>query len=331
MKRFLLQSGLFFVSLLFFYYVMSLMASKVTMAPPENDFMAAMIDKHQRVKNIDSPTLIIAGGSNIAFNIESDKVQKNLGLPVVNLGLNIGLGISYMINEIDDLAEEGDIIFLFPTWYTAIEGTYPLQKYTAEHYPKSSEYFAFSLTEEMNIHLSDTRNQIRNIIVTFILEGAMRSVPDETPPLQGMYTREYFNKYGDFEGHHNLSPPDDLGQRLTYTYEYWEAIPVLNRFYDRMTQKGIHVFQFYPAYPITEWKKNRQVLEQYITDIENNLNIPQPISAKAFLLPEKYFFDTVFHLNKEGKEKRTDILIEKLTENPTFQNTLDSVRIGLSK
>lgn len=322
MNRFLYQSGLLFLSLLFLYFVMSVLASRVTMEPPENDFMAAMIDKHQRAKDIDSPQILIAGGSNIAFNIESDEVQNAMGIPVVNLGLNIGLGISYLTNELKDVAKEGDIIFFFPTWFTAVEGTYPLQKHTAKHYPRSSEYYNYDITEEINIHLENTRTQIRNIIVTFLLKGEFRTVPAETPRLEGMYTTDYFNKFGDFEGHHYLSPPDDLGQRLIYEYKYWEGIPELNDFYAQMSQKGIHMFFFYPAYPVTEWKKNRVVLEKLITDIENDLKAPQPIHPKAFLFPENHFFDTVFHLTEEGKKTRTKKLIEQLKENDTFMDVI---------
>jgi len=326
MSRFLYQSGLFFLSLLLLYYVMSVLASKVTMEPPENDFMAAMIDKHQRANEIEVPQILIAGGSNIAFNIESGEVQDELGIPVVNLGLNIGLGISYLTNELEDVVNEGDIILFFPTWFTATEGTYPLQKHTAKHYPRSSKYFNYDVTEEINIHLENTRTQIRNIIVTLILKGEFRTVPAETPRLEGMYTTEFFNKFGDFEGHHYLSPPEDLGQRLIYDYRYWESIPELNDFYARMSQKGVYMFFFYPAYPVTEWERNKVALEKLITDIEKDLNIPKPIGPKAFLFPENYFFDTVFHLTEEGKKVRTEKLIEQLKENNTFMDVIQRTK-----
>ncbi len=280
--------------------------------------MAAMIDKHQRALDLGPPRIIIAGGSNIAFNIDSEKVQQELNLPTVNLGLNIGLGIHYILNEIEDIAQEGDIIFLFPTWFTGLTGTYNLQKHTVNHFPKSSKYFRFNLHEELKIHAERTRNHVRNIIVSLIINRSINRAPKVAAPLEGMYSRDNFNEFGDFEGHHDESPPEDLGQRLIYEYKYWEGISVLNGFYNKMMDRGIHMFYFFPAYPKKEFEKNRSALENFRNDLKNDLKIPQIIEPDAFLFSEDLFFDTTFHLNKEGRKLRTEILIEHLHSNADF-------------
>ncbi|MEQ8560732.1 MAG: hypothetical protein RID18_04425, partial [Cytophagales bacterium] len=37
----------------------------------KNDFIEAIVDKHDRLNNLQTPRLIIAGGSNVIFGIDS--------------------------------------------------------------------------------------------------------------------------------------------------------------------------------------------------------------------------------------------------------------------
>ncbi|HPG73671.1 MAG TPA: hypothetical protein PLM49_05215, partial [Bacteroidales bacterium] len=64
--------------------------------------MAAIIDKHKRIDSIKSPKIIFAGGSNLPFGIDSKMIQDSLHTPVVNLGLHAGLGLDFMLNELQN-------------------------------------------------------------------------------------------------------------------------------------------------------------------------------------------------------------------------------------
>src|SRR4051812_8219671 len=66
----------------------------------KNDFMAAIIDKHKRINQINSPKIIFAGGSNLTFGLNSEEVEKEFSVPVVNLGLHAGLGLTFILNEL---------------------------------------------------------------------------------------------------------------------------------------------------------------------------------------------------------------------------------------
>lgn len=330
MTRFLKQILLFGLSVLLIYAGITLLTTFVADPPPSNDFMAAMIDKHERAEQLGAPRLLIAGGSNIAFNINTESVEEELGLPAVNLGLNIGLGIRYITREVEDIAAEGDIVFLFFTWYTGIGGTYNLMKHTANHYPPSKSYYRFNLAEEFRLHTGQTRNHLRNLFSALIMERRLRIAAPEALPLEGMYTRENFNEFGDFEGHHGDVQPDELDQRFLYEHRYWDGIRKLNQFYEQMQDQGVEVYFFYPAFPKTEFEKNQSVLERKVADIERDLRIPQPLPHTLFLFDEEYFYDTVFHLTLEGREVRTKRLIEGLVEH-SLANKIQSrgeLRLG---
>ena len=319
MKSFIFKTGLFILSLLALY-----VATWHFVTPEKeelsNDFMAAMIDKHERSKKIGSPKIVIAGGSNIAFNIDSERVQKELEIPVVNIGLNVGLGLNFMLEELKDVSDEGDTIFLFLTYFLDLDGNYALKKHTAKHYTTAQKYYPFDLKEEVIIHTRDTRNHLRNKIVSVLL-GNITKTETEIKGDESIYTRYNFDKFGDFEGHHGLEPAADLDQRLKFEYRYWKGIERLNTFTAWAEKNNIAAYYLFTAYPKTEFQKNRIVIKKFEDDLRKNSQIKILGEPETFLFIEDYFFDTVYHLNKSGRKKRTTLFLELLeTNKPEFDS-----------
>ena len=320
MKSFILKTILFILSLLALY------AATWYFVTPENeelrnDFMAAMIDKHERAEKIGSPKIIMAGGSNIAFNINSKRVQDELEVPVVNIGLNVGLGLNFMLEELKDVSKEGDIILLFMTYFEDLEGSYALKKHTIQQYPEARKYHSFDLKEELTIHTRETRNHLHNKLVS-VISGNNHQDQSEIKAHQSVYSRSYFNKFGDFEGHHRLESPTDLDQRLKFEYRFWEGIESLNSFTDWATKYKIKAYYVFPAYPKTEFKKNKKAIKKFEEDLSKYLDLQILGEPESFLFSEDYFFDTVYHLNKEGRGKRTDRLLELIENNESLLDTL---------
>src|SRR5688572_21345445 len=76
--------------------------------PWETNYLAATIDKHQRLAGTRPPRIIFIGGSNLPFGIKSDMMQKELGRPIVNMGLVAGLGIDFLLKEVAGQVRAGD-------------------------------------------------------------------------------------------------------------------------------------------------------------------------------------------------------------------------------
>lgn len=60
-----------------------------------DNYDAALVDKVDRLKSITEPKIILVGDSNVAFGINSKKIEEELGMPVVNLGLHGALGNAF--------------------------------------------------------------------------------------------------------------------------------------------------------------------------------------------------------------------------------------------
>jgi hypothetical protein len=62
----------------------------------DDNYLAAVLEKDRLIRNTPSPKIILVGGSNLAFGIDSRMMQDSLGLRVVNMGLYAKLGLKYM-------------------------------------------------------------------------------------------------------------------------------------------------------------------------------------------------------------------------------------------
>lgn len=275
-----------------------------------SDYMDAIIDKHNRLENIVSPRLIFVGGSNLAFGIDSKKIQDSIGLQVVNLGLHAGLGLEYIINEIKLTAKPSDIVILSIEYFLGIKGNYELQKHSARNFTLANEFYTKNyytdiktfFAKELPKNLQTNLNQLYRLSINTTVNSDTSSV----------YSRSSFNIYGDVIRHLNKPLPNKLNDRGKFTYKYWEGIDYLNEFVNYAKINNIQIYFLYPNYPDTEYNVNKEVIMKYANDIENDLNIQVLNNTNDFVFPDSLFYDTVYHLNKLGREKRTNRLIEIL-------------------
>jgi len=271
-------------------------------AKSDNDFMAAIADKHQRIENINEPKLVFAGGSNLPFGIDSKMIQDSLNIPVVNLGLHAGLGLDFMLNELRSCIKNGDIIIL-STEYFLGDGDYNLKKYTGKIYPEANHFYEKNIIKEMEANIDNTRNHLKSLI--------KQKHKEQT---ETAYSRESFNEYGDIEMSLTEIPQQNLKNDHILEYRYWEGISKLNIFYRDAESKGIQVFFVYPAYPESKYKKNLTAIRKLHQNMKQHLLFPILGNPEDFIFADSLFFDTTYHLITKGREKRTNKIINLLIQ-----------------
>lgn len=84
----------------------------------ELSFLRRMYNEKSAIAaQIQSPRrLIVAGGSGVHYTINSDLLQKELGIPVVNFGLQGDIGLNTTTAMILEKARPGDVILLIPEY-----------------------------------------------------------------------------------------------------------------------------------------------------------------------------------------------------------------------
>lgn len=275
-----------------------------------NDYTAGIILKHKRLNSIKTKTIIFAGGSNLAFGINSAEIESELKTPVVNFGLHAGLGLSFILEELKQSVKNGDVIFLSPEYMLKSDGDYKLKKLTGSFYPESNRYYSINYFSEADIHIENTKTDLKNLF-----SNKKKSNKNlEKKQNVFVYSRDVFNAYGDVIGHFEKEKPQTLKNKTVMKYRYWEGITLLNEFKDYAETKNIKVYFLYPNYPASEFKKNHEVIAKYSDDISKNLQMPILNTPSDFVYNDSLFFDTTYHLTKEGREKRTKELIRIIKE-----------------
>ncbi len=93
-----------------------------------------------------------------------------------------------------------------------------------------------------------------------------------------------------------------------------------------LQSKNIDVYYVFPNYIKSEYEKNEKAIKQLEDDLLNDLMIEIISTPEDFIFDDNLFFDSIYHLNKKGREIRTDKLIEVIKKN---KNALQSInKIG---
>lgn len=278
-----------------------------------SDYMAAIIDKHARLDSIKSPKIILAGGSNLAFGIDSKEIENAFGIPVVNMGLHTSLGLDFIISELNYSVNKNDIVIFSPEYFMGKDGSYALEKNTSNFYPPASKYYQTNYLTELKSYLAKNQSTFRNLFSNLI-SNAKKDTLFQTKG-NSTYSRKGFNHYGDVISHLDKVSPAELNDKTLFTYRYWEGIDELNKFYEEAKARGVHVFFTYPDYASSAFSENEKIINHLAADLKKNLEIEILNSPSDFVYPDDYFFDTIYHLNKLGREKRTASFIEILKNN----------------
>ena len=273
-----------------------------------NNYLAAARDKHQRLNSVKAPRIIFVGGSNLAFGIDSERIQNSFDLPVINMGLHGDVGLRFMLNEVQPVLREGDIVLLFPEY----EHFYEISLDGLPRELGSVVKFCPECLSAVN-----TPGQLLNLAAGILQtsEGDLLRMIRRPEKPDHVYSRQAFNQWGDVVSH--LEKADKLRPN-NHVYEIevssaHPAIDLLNSFYESENGINAEIFFLFPAIPIDEYKAQEAEFLAVHDLILSDLKIPILGTPQDFVYPEDFFYDTVYHLNRVGRDARTDHVIELLS------------------
>lgn len=271
---------------------------------------ASIIDKHARLESLGSPKIVIVGGSGIAFGVDSYMIEERTGYAVVNMGLNAGLGLRYILAEVLPQVGEGDIVLVIPEYPqldTVIDGDAALRR-LVHIYPPA---FRWLSKEHIPALVKYHPTAIRSEIIVNVLRFVGRD-----PNLSHLYQRSSFDSRGDFVAHLGndssleLQAPCIIAQAPSV--ETAEAMAELESFRQDVQARGGQVFFAFPAIPRPCWEASRDAIAaiQQLVATETHLQMLGDSGDAA--LPVEQFFDTRYHLNAVGRQRNTLRLLDSL-------------------
>lgn len=302
-KRFFSNENTKFVLKLFLFFMMAITYFYLVMPQYEGSYCASLQDKVQRLESLEGPKIVLLGNSNLAFGIESELIESEVGMPVVNMGLHGGLGNRFHEDMARYHVEEGDIYILCHTSFAddGSIGDATLAWSTIENHPRLWKL----------LRLSDARDMLTAFpkylkkCVELCNSGAGNQ------DTYGMYARSAFNEYGDvaLERKENLYT---FGTPVNPPSINETTVQRINELNAWLEERGAVLL--IAAYPIGngELTAEAEAFEIFQSELEEQLD-PVVISRYTdYMYDYTCFYDTNFHLNSETTRMRTEQLIEDI-------------------
>ena len=160
--------------------------------PPQyaNTFVGELDEKYERLYSIDEPKIVVVGGSSVAFGLESELIEKYMGMPVVNFGLYADLGTKVMLDLSRGAIGEGDIVILAPEMDAQTLSMFYNAKTTLQATDENPAMLRHLRGDDIFATLGSFFGHLKEKYGYYV---------DGTPNPSGVYNGNNFNEYGDLE------------------------------------------------------------------------------------------------------------------------------------
>lgn len=287
-------------SFFFGFCVVAILALLAFTVPVKSDsYLCAYNAKCRLLEKTSSPRIIFVGGSNVAFGLDCKRMKDSLHVNVVNTGLHAGIGLKYMVDDIALYARKGDIIVFAPE-YAHFYGS------TMAGGPETIAGL-MSVTGFKKAGLLNTAQWI-NVIKGLPSDVGTRIMPQKKSPR--VYKASNFNEYGDEVKHWSLpNVPVGKPTRMKEAMNVTMSKYFVDRLRDMQMQCQVIVIP--PAYRQTAYDFHNKEVQEVAAFLEHE-GIPFAVSTQKCVLPDDCAYDSDYHINKKGVDRRTAMIIKLL-------------------
>ena len=273
-----------------------------------NEYMQAGFDKQMKLLD-KKPKMILIGGSNLAFGMDSQQLVDKFGYNVVNMGLHAGLGMEFMLECVKNQTHPGDIVIYLGEYnnYTDMPfyDTDTIYRYV-KYYPLALKYVDFNTFGKRFI------KEIPAIMRTGML-NLEHYIETKQIVNNGVYDRFGFDKYGDLTSHWD-QPSNDIRNygKLLFSGEKisQEKLDYLNGFAEYEKTRGVIVYVGFP--PTPQGQINVNLADKIADRLRESDAFTVIGEPENYVYKYTYFYDTYYHLNYEGGQMRVKQLIQDL-------------------
>ncbi len=267
-------------------------------------YTASFLDKMKRLESIKEPKLVLISNSNLAYGIQSELLEKELNMPIVNMGFHGGLGNAFHERMPLFNLTEGDIIVISHLEYsddnTFLDPTLALL--TLENH---FHYWKILRLKDFPAVLSSLQEYCYKCFNRF------RNHEDKEPSPPTCYARSAFNEYGD-----NIFPRNiEAGESapfLRHPKVNDICMNRINKLYKHCKSKGVTVVL--STAPILSGLEGFNLDEyvQFQKEVESRAECPVISDFTDYVYDKKYFYSGAYHLTNDGAKLRTEQLIKDL-------------------
>ena len=269
--------------------------------------------KKQLIRDTPSPKMVVIGGSNVAFGIDSKTLSDSLAIPVVNAGLHAGLGLKFIMDCNMPYLCKGDILVIMPEYGHLLGNTTGGSAATVGLIP----YFAtFQEMADLNREqLTELCKGLCRVTLKMLVEGVKNSI-HPTNDGKFLYLKSGFDERGDEVSHRHLPSHKDM--------LHFKSTPSSNVFYGKylpefisdvktLQGRGIHVILLPPAILQSSLSADRERIDQLVCRL-SDAGIPYAAPLDMFAYPNEMLYDSEYHLNAEGVKLNTKNILSAVKQ-----------------
>lgn len=279
--------------------------------PDPQHYFAGSLLHIKLLQNTPSPRIILVGGSNVSFGLDAALMQRTLGVPVINDGLHAGLGIA-PLRELQDYIHPGDTIIVSLEYgmfseKNVMDGDTAFLSDWIEFAPRRIKYLSNPWKETPGIYATMLQRKVNRQVNTYLFGGSL----DEE---RNIFIGTKYDLNGDFIGHlqkASMNPKNIPAIPYPVSGLQKDIFAFLENFNRMAREKGAQVFFEAPASrQINCAATGEMQMFAFFKTFKELSSIPVLTPLDEVCLPNKYFFDTEYHLNAKGREIKTKRLIE---------------------
>jgi len=269
------------------------------------DYIGALRAKERRLAELQSPKLVVVGGSHAAFSIDSGELERATCKPAVNMAVHASMGLHFMVEEVLHHLNEDDLVVVVPeyTLFDRKEGIDDVLYQAVDLFPPAFWHLAWWQRPKV----------LASALVMRWRALVRRATGQESPADDTVYRMNGFDERGDLISHLGLPRKADaemkhaavsgkLGSDFTHA---------INRLRAAAEATGARVVLTWPGVAKSAFPANQAAALHQALDAEGIVVIGDPADCAV---PDSLIFDTPYHLGSEGRRLRTDQLIIDLRE-----------------
>jgi hypothetical protein len=276
----------------------------------QGDYMYALIDKFDRLKTENSPKMVLIGGSNLAFGMDSQTISEYYDMPVVNMGLHAGVGLKFLLEGITPYIKKNDLVVIIPEYghfYDLYLGNGAnLVNALFNVYPQG--FRLLNLQQWFMILSEIPRYSIDNLQSAYISGHAFKKYEHK------IYARNSFNCYGDVTAHWASS------SYIKYQFKNSKVRKIDKKMLKDLEKhvlffqsQGVEVVILPPAIVNTVAQSIHGEIQQVTEALAQNSNRAyRYFYPERYSLPDSLGYDTRYHFLKPGIDIRVQYIIEDL-------------------
>ena len=281
----------------------------------QDSYYAQLPELYHRLTNSQEKRIILVGGSNVAFGVDSGLLEKLLAqhgyeYTVCPFGLYAAVGTSAMLELSQGHLREGDIVVL------SVE---PTNETLSTYFGASSFWKCAEETPELLTAVSPAHQAaLVGNYIGFLQERAAICRSNQLPQAEGVYAKSSFEENGNMSFYRagnimtlgwDTGTPVNLAA-VSISPDFAKQV---NDYCDAAQMQGAEVyFSFSPM--------NRSALEgnagegatAYFSICLDAFDCPIISDPNRYILDSGWFYDSNFHLNSAGAVLRTCLLAEDL-------------------